>query len=187
MLVQVALFALGAMALQPLPPPPAGRAASNDTASAFDFTKIPRTVFISSELAARRDSEGLTLIPPSGEEFAQTFVEDLTSLTGEVWSLQVTDKPDCVVAGIFLAAYDGGDPPAALAYEDGTPTEEGYVLNVADGKATIRGAGARGAWWGTRTLLQQLLIADWTTLPEISLTDAPAYATRGFLLDAGRK
>lgn len=173
------------MALQPLPPPPIDRIVPNATAPAFDFTKIPRTIFITSDLASRRDSEGLTLIPPSGQEFAQTFVEDLTVLTGDEWTLKITDKPGCVVSGIFMATYD--DDAAKLVYENGTPTEEGYVLEVAGGKATIRGSGSRGAWWGTRTLLQQLMISNWTSLPELTITDAPAYATRGFLLDAGRK
>lgn len=185
MVLPIAPFALGAMALQPLPPPPIDRIVPNATAPAFDFTKIPRTVFISNDLASRRDSEGLTLIPPSGKEFAQTFVEDLAVLTGDKWTLKVTDKPGCVVSGIFMTTYDG--EPATLAYENGTPTEEGYVLEVAGGKATIRGSGSRGAWWGSRTLLQQLMIANWTSLPELTITDAPAYATRGFLLDAGRK
>ncbi|KAK7742231.1 hypothetical protein SLS62_010750 [Diatrype stigma] len=170
--------------LQPLLPPPLSVNIVS-TAPAFDFSKIPRTVFITSDLATRRDSEGLTLIPPSGLEFAQTFVDDLTELTGDEWTLKVTDKPGCVVSGIFMATYDG--EPAKLAYENGTPTEEGYTLEVAGRKATIRGAGSRGAWWGTRTLLQQLVIANWTSLPELTIEDAPAYATRGFLLDAGRK
>lgn len=185
MVLPIATFALGAMALQPLPPPPIDRIVPNATAPAFDFTKIPRTIFITSDLASRRDSEGLTLIPPSGQEFAQTFVEDLTVLTGDEWTLKITDKPGCVVSGIFMATYD--DDAAKLVYENGTPTEEGYVLEVAGGKATIRGSGSRGAWWGTRTLLQQLMISNWTSLPELTITDAPAYATRGFLLDAGRK
>lgn len=40
---------------------------------------------------------------------------------------------------------------------------------------------------GTRTLLQQMMIANWTSLPGMNVTDAPAYATRGYMLDAGRK
>ncbi|RYP04944.1 hypothetical protein DL764_004156 [Monosporascus ibericus] len=184
MYVPMTTLALGALALQPLPPPPLDRIVTNATVTGFDFSKIPRIVYITSDLASRRDSGGLTLIPPSGEEFARTFVEDLTSMTGEEWSLKVTGKLPCT-SGIILTTYEGD--PAKLAYEDGTPTEEGYALEVAHGKATIRGAGSRGAWWGTRTLLQQLMISNWTTIAELSITDAPSYATRGFMLDAGRK
>ena len=192
-LLPVLSVALGAMALQPLPPPPVDRIGGDATTApapaAFDFAKIPRTVYVTKELASQRDSGGLTLIPPSGEEFAQTFVEDLVSATGEAWSLEITDSPGDVASGILMTTYEetADDDGTKFAYEDGTPTEEGYVLEVAGGKAIIRGSGSRGAWWGSRTLLQQLMIANWTSLPEHTVTDAPAYATRGFLLDAGRK
>ncbi|RYP40133.1 hypothetical protein DL767_001848 [Monosporascus sp. MG133] len=184
MYVPMTTLALGALALQPLPPPPLDRIVTNATVPGFDFSKVPRIVYITSDLASRRDSGGLTLIPPSGEEFARTFVEDLTSITGEEWSLKVTGKLPCT-SGIILTTYEGD--PANLVYEDGTPTEEGYALEVAHGRAIIRGAGSRGAWWGTRTLLQQLMISNWTRIAELSVTDAPSYATRGFMLDAGRK
>ncbi len=185
MVLPIMPLALGAMALQPLPPPPIDHFRPNLRIPAFDFTKIPRTVFVTSDLASRRDSEGLTLIPPSGEEFARTFAEDLTSMTGDKWTISVTDSLSYVASGIIMTTCDSDH--ARLAYENGTPTEEGYVLQVANGKAVIRGSGSRGAWWGTRTLLQQLMISKWTSLPELTITDAPAYATRGFMLDAGRK
>ena len=178
-------IALGAMALQPLLLPLVDWVTPDASGAAFNYTKIPRIVYVTKELAAQRDSGGLTLIPPSGEEFAQTFVEDLTSVTGDEWSLEITDDPGDVASGILMSTYEGDK--SKLVYEDGTPTEEGYVLEVADGKAIIRGAGSRGAWWGTRTLLQLLMISNWTWLPELTITDAPAYATRGFMLDAGRK
>ncbi|KAL4916722.1 glycoside hydrolase superfamily [Aspergillus aurantiobrunneus] len=41
-------------------------------------------------------------------------------------------------------------------------------------------------WWGTRTVLQMLLIGN-NTLPTGRASDAPAYATRGYMFDAGRK
>ena len=177
--------ALGSMTIQPLPPPPVDWVAPNATGPAFDYTKTSRTVYVTKDLAVQRDSGGLTLIPPSGKEFAQTFVEDLTSVTGDIWTLKLTDDPGNVASGILMSRYEGDK--AELVYEDGTPTEEGYNLEAAGGKVIIRGTGSRGAWWGTRTLLQQLMISNWTSLPKLSITDAPAYATRGFMLDAGRK
>lgn len=50
----------------------------------------------------------------------------------------------------------------------------------------IGGAGARGMFWGTRTLLQLLGSEEGRVAPG-HIVDAPAYATRGYLLDAGRK
>lgn len=42
-------------------------------------------------------------------------------------------------------------------------------------------------FWGTRTLLQQLLIANGSSLQLGRVIDAPVCATRGYMLDAGRK
>ncbi|KAL4796719.1 glycoside hydrolase superfamily [Aspergillus venezuelensis] len=42
-------------------------------------------------------------------------------------------------------------------------------------------------FWGTRTLLQLLLLSTNHTLPTLKTTDSPAYATRGYMFDAGRK
>jgi hexosaminidase len=42
-------------------------------------------------------------------------------------------------------------------------------------------------FWGTRTLLQEMVVANGSTLQVGRTIDAPAYATRGYMLDAGRK
>jgi hexosaminidase len=42
-------------------------------------------------------------------------------------------------------------------------------------------------FWGTRTLLQEMVVANGSTLQAGRTIDAPAYATRGYMLDAGRK
>ncbi|MBE7181568.1 MAG: family 20 glycosylhydrolase, partial [Terriglobus roseus] len=126
----------------------------------------------------------LTLIPPSGEEFATTFAQDLTEVTGDEWTVEVVETlPDG--PGIGLTQYTGND--TKLSYENETPTEEGYELDVKDGKITISGTGSRGVWWGTRTVLQYLYLSNFTSVPAMKAADTPAYATRGYMLDAGRK
>ncbi|EOD44032.1 putative glycoside hydrolase protein [Neofusicoccum parvum UCRNP2] len=172
-----------ASALQLLPP--ATSTLSNSSAGGpFDLASIPKTIYIDRAFASVADSEGLTLIPPTAYAFAQTFSQDLSQLTGSNWTLQLVDGRPTNGRGIFLGGPSGNS--AQLAYENGTPTEEGYELTVSSNRVYIGGAGARGMWWGTRTLLQQILVSN-GSIPATHLVDAPAYATRGFMLDAGRK
>ncbi|KAI1433993.1 putative beta-N-hexosaminidase [Xylaria sp. CBS 124048] len=174
-----------AASLQPLPP--AQPVVSNRTATTgFSFKDVTPTVYITKDLASHRDTGGLTLIPPTGLDFARTFVQDLSEASGKQWTLEVLAPALATKAtGIILEEFHGD--PKSLSYENGKPTEEGYVLDIAGDRAVISGAGARGMWWGTRTLLQQFMLSNWTSLPASRITDAPAYATRGFMLDAGRK
>ena len=172
-----------AASLQLLPPTPP--LSQNQTTPGFSLGSVSATVYIVESLASRRDTGGLTLIPPSGLEFARVFVEDLEEASGKSWTLQVVSASATNVTGIVLDQFHGD--PSSLTYENGNPTEEGYVLEIGDNRAIISSAGARGMWWGTRTLLQQLIVSNWTTLPASRITDAPAYATRGYMLDAGRK
>jgi hexosaminidase len=157
----------------------------NETALGLSLDGISTTVYITDSLASRRDSGGLTLIPPTGHEFAQTFVDDLNEVSGKHWTLRVVSVSPANATGIFLDDYHGDS--ASFFYENGKPTEEAYELEIGGGRAAISGTGARGMWWGTRTLLQQLMLSNWTTVPAFRITDTPAYATRGFMLDAGRK
>lgn len=169
--------------LQLLPPLPS--LTPNETAPGFSLKEASATVYITKSLASRRDDDGLTLVPPSGLEFARVFLEDLKEASGRQWTLEVVDVSPTNSTGIVLDQWRGDK--ASLSYEDGEPTEEAYILEISDNRAIISGSGARGAWWGTRTLLQQLILSNWTTLSASNTTDSPAYATRGFLLDAGRK
>lgn len=170
-----------ASSIQPLPPV---QWTNNGTSTqGYLLSKSPRNIYIDSKFAATRDTEGLTLIPPSAHEFAETFRTDISSLFDGNWTLeQVTELPH---TGIFLGPFRGD--ASQLTYENGVVTEEGYELEVTADRIYIGGSGARGMFWGTRTLLQELLIANGTTLGPGRIVDAPAYATRGYMLDAGRK
>jgi hexosaminidase len=176
-----------AAALQPLPPPvgaPEGK--QPDVLPDVRYTDLAKSIFITQELAACKDSEGLSLIPPSGQQFVETFRDELSNLTGEGWSLQVVDHLNTNVSGILLGLSD--EDSDTFTYANGVPTEEGYDLRLEAGRAIIYGSGARGVFWGTRTLLQYFIMANWTEpLPAESVRDVPDYATRGYMLDAGRK
>ncbi|KAK8056336.1 beta-N-acetylhexosaminidase- variant 1 [Apiospora rasikravindrae] len=184
MLSLVLLFALGVTALQPLPPP--SKSTYNGPEHGLVLNgSFPRTIYVQSDLASRRDIDGLSLIPPSGQEFAETFRDDLARLTKSEWSLKVVGSFGENDSGIFLDL--SRDKSAEFRYANGQSTEEGYTLRILAGRARITGSGARGMWWGTRTLLQHLMISNGTSVPLMEYTDAPAYATRGYMLDAGRK
>lgn len=64
---------------------------------------------------------------------------------------------------------------------------EGYSLSIGD-YVSINAAQYKGAFWGTRTLLQILeQDAKHCSLPKGISRDYPKYEVRGFLLDVGRK
>lgn len=174
-------FAGAASALQPLPP--VKWTNRNTSSPGFSLNEVPKKIYIASSFADHADTEGLTLIPPFAYEFAETFRHDISQLFGDDWTIEPVDTfPD---SGIFLGRFRGD--ASQLKYENGVDTEEGYELEISAGTVFIGGTGARGMFWGTRTLLQELLIANGTTLAPGRTADAPAYATRGWMLDAGRK
>lgn len=173
------LFAAIASALQTLPP----AEWQPSTHGGFSIWGVERNIYIDNRFAWKRDRNGLTLIPPSAHEFANTFRQDLEEITGDRWRVRTVHRFPKDATGIFLQGLEAED----LTYENGQATEEGYELQIEDDKVTIRGSGSRGMWWGTRTLLQQVLLAGDSTIPTGRTLDAPAYPTRGFMLDAGRK
>ena len=172
-------FAAVASALQTLPPVQIDSIDSRG----FSLETANRTIYLDSSFASWRDQSGLTLIPPSAHDFATTFRADLQELTNSSWELRTVNRFPKRTSGIFLGRAGN---TTGFAYENGQQTEEGYELEVNNDRVFIRGSGARGMWWGTRTLLQQLALTPSAIQPG-RVEDVPAYATRGFLLDAGRK
>ncbi|KAF2203253.1 glycoside hydrolase [Delitschia confertaspora ATCC 74209] len=170
-------------ALQPLPPV---RWTYQNNSPGFNIASIPRDIFIEKSFAETKDTEGLTLIPPGAFQFADIFRQDLSQLTGANWTLQSqTADKFRNGSGIFLGHYRGNS--SELTYENGDATEEGYEIEVREKNIYIGGSGARGMFWGTRTLLHELLIANRSSIPAGQTTDAPASPSRGYMLDAGRK
>ncbi len=82
-----------------------------------------------------------------------------------------------------------------LAAESRVERDEGYTLTVAAGEIRITGRSAAGTRWGVQTLRQLLppefedangpRRAAWE-IPATRITDAPRFAWRGTMLDAGR-
>jgi len=175
-------------AIQLLPPPLNG----SSEVSTLDFGPIldSKTIYIFNSFAPIRDVSSLDSIWLRADEFAEIFRQDISALTGSQWKLESIDELCDYSEGVVLGAFRGD--AAEVSYENGEPTEEGYEIDYqfTNGTIFIGGTGARGMFWGTRTLLQQLLYGtDRGSLPFSAgkIVDAPAYATRGFMLDAGRK
>ncbi|KAL0932168.1 glycosyl hydrolase family 20 [Colletotrichum truncatum] len=169
--------------LQLLPPPLS--TSSSPAEAVWDVVSSPN-IYIDKSFADLADTDGLTLIPPSGYDFATLFQRDISQLTGVNWTLQHIENCsfDANRGGILLGAYNGN--ASSITYENGNPTSEGYELVISPSGAFIGGTGARGMWWGTRSLLQ-LLLSQNGSLSVGRYVDTPAYGSRGFMLDAGRK
>ncbi|KAJ7587218.1 glycoside hydrolase, partial [Mycena floridula] len=119
--------------------------------------------------------------------YAQTFRADLASVAGYTSIADViTDTISGSQPSIFLTA--GAENHV---YFNGKPTGEGYDYDIQNQTYTIRGGEAVGTWWGTRTLLQQVVMAKVATPDSISIpagsgSDTPGWEIRGLMLDVGR-
>ncbi|KAG6372557.1 glycoside hydrolase family 20 protein [Boletus reticuloceps] len=132
-------------------------------------------------------SNGPTLL-----DFAETFRSDLIHMTSFA-------LPPVKVTPFSQAHLDGSGSAIVLTLSSssnhtlysGIPTPEAYDFLVSNSSYVISGSGPIGAWWGTRTLLQQLALSEQGynatyTFPAGIGTDSPGWEVRGFMLDAGR-
>ncbi|KAF2177613.1 glycoside hydrolase family 20 protein [Zopfia rhizophila CBS 207.26] len=138
-----------------------------------------KSIVVDSKYADSIDERGETLIPPMLLQFASTFADDLKWSANAQVSVQLGH--DSTEDSIFLTVGNASDYLDAAGRE----TPEGYSLSVSSSGITITGASPLGVWWGTRTLLQQVILSN-GSLPYGSGTDSPGWGTRGMMLDAGR-
>ncbi|KUI66881.1 Beta-hexosaminidase [Cytospora mali] len=148
------------------------------TNGTYDLSKVKKVV-VDAQYASSVDDSMDTLIPPTLSEFAETFAGDLSS---------IFDIDAVVVSGnrstansIFLTLGD----PSIYLNASGDPSSEGYTLSVTPSGITITGASPLGAWWGTRTVLQQATLNE-GSIPVGTGVDTPGWPTRGMMLDIGR-
>lgn len=137
------------------------------------------SIVVDSRYLDEVNEDGETLIPPTLREFAETFTEDFSKTLG--LNLSLSTGTASGNGSIFLTLDNTLDFLDAA----GRPTAEGYYLSITTTGITISGASPLGTWWGTRTLLQAAVLNN-GTIPTGSAIDAPSWATRGVMLDAGR-
>lgn len=142
----------------------------------FSLTKITQ-VLVDSRFQNAVDPDGTTLIPPTLLAFGKTFAADLGVLGLKV-SAAVADaaQPNSV----FLTIANGSEVFLDAA---GRSTSEGYRLSVTTNGVVIEGASPLGAWWGTRTLMQQAKLGGvGLEVPIGEGKDAPGWGTRGVMV-----
>lgn len=140
--------------------------------------KSLKTLVVDSKYFESRDETGETLIPPSLQDFANTFLNDLRTLDLNL-DISIDEEPG--PDSIFLTLGD----PRKYTDVSGALTSEGYSLSVDAYGIIITGASPLGAWWGTRTVLQQAILSN-GSLAYGEADDAPGWGIRGMMLDAGR-
>ncbi|KAK8074614.1 beta-hexosaminidase [Apiospora hydei] len=138
-----------------------------------------KSIIVDTQFADVRDETGETLIPPTLHDFSEAFATDLKDALG--LELEVSSASEADQGTILLTLGNSSDYLDAA----GAPTSEGYTLSVSADGVTVRGASPLGVWWGTRTVLQQAILNE-GSLPHGEAHDAPGWATRGMMLDAGR-
>ena len=144
--------------------------AGSESLQSSELTKI----VVDSKYAESRDTEGQTLIPPSLEDFAKTFAEDLNTIG---LSLAVEKGPAPEPYSIFLTLGQADE----YLDEAGRKTSEGYTFEVYLDGIMISGASPLGAWWGTRTIMQQIVLGK-GSLPMGEGIDRPGWPSRGFMV-----
>ncbi|TVY53035.1 Beta-hexosaminidase [Lachnellula cervina] len=125
------------------------------------------------------DNDGETLIPPTLSGFASTFGNDLQSILG--LNVPVITGSQGALNSIFISIGN------ASKYIDaaGRTTSKGYSIEIDSKGIALTGASPLGAWWGTRSLLQQAVLEN-LELAYGSAIDSPGWGIRGFMLDVGR-
>lgn len=170
----LALFgALGALAANPTPfviPSLQEWTGGDGTWTLSDSTRI----VVDAQYAngtAEEANYGFMANPSNLMDYATTLSSDLEGIAGR--KLQVV-----------TGSAAGSDIFLTLAAGSNTTSPEAYEMEVGEG-ISLRGATARGAFWGTRTLLQLLILEG--SVPRGTAKDWPNYPERKFMQDIARK
>lgn len=140
----------------------------------YDALKT-RSVIVDRRCVNATDTHGWTLIPPTLGDFASTFANDLASFADLGCEVEIGSAPQA--SSIFLTLDNRTE------YQDaaGRWTSEGYTLDVHADHVIIAGASPLGAWWGTRSLLQQAVLNNGSFKVGQGV-DSPGWNTRGIFV-----
>lgn len=145
-----------------------------ETGDAYDLSRLTDVV-VDSRFANEVNHDGETLIPPTLQQFAETFQEDLKSALGlDVQLMQCSGRRS---NSIFLTLGNNTNFKDAA----GRFTSEGYQLSVDDRGLVVTGASPLGAWWATRSIIQAAAAGN-LVMARGSGTDAPGWGTRGAMV-----
>lgn len=137
--------------------------------------KSLKAIVVDTRYSNAVDTEGLTLIPPTLKQFAETFQSDLA---GAGLHIPVVEGHKATPDALFLTLVSDKNEFKDVA---GRPTSEGYSLEVTSSGVTIAGASPLGTWWGTRSVLQQAVLNNFK-IPEGHGIDAAGWGERGMMV-----
>ncbi|TVY84722.1 Beta-hexosaminidase [Lachnellula suecica] len=149
------------------------------TGGSFSLKQL-KSIVVDSNYQDAVNTDGETLIPPTLLQFSKTFSGDLSSSLG--LDIPVVVGNSASKDSIFMTIGNSSHYLDAA----GRPTSEGYLLGITSQGITVTGASSLGAWWATRSILQQAVLNDGMNLDQGSATDAPGWGIRGTFLDVGR-
>jgi hexosaminidase len=141
-----------------------------ETGGTYDLSQITNIV-VDFRYADEVDQDSQTWIPPTLQQFAETFQEDLKSVLG--LNVNLTKGTQRKPNTIFVTLGNNTDFKDAA----GRFTSEGYDLKVDNRGLVVTGASPLGAWWATRSIIQAA--AGDSKISKGLGTDAPAWGTRG--------
>ncbi|MCW3839570.1 discoidin domain-containing protein [Micromonospora yasonensis] len=131
-----------------------------------------------------RKHSRIVLAKQQGDELAGPGAQvaaDLEQVTGRKLDVSPRIPQD---GDIVLSV----DPTLTDAEGGARFAEEGYTFTVTDQNVTIAAPTVKGVFYGTRTLLQLLLLDDGRDSISVgAAVDWPNYKVRGFMLDVGRR
>jgi hexosaminidase len=131
-------------------------------------------VVVDKKYCERIDTAGSTLIPTTLLDYANTFASDLET-TGHHAKVVTGDRVED--GSVFLTIANSSDFVDAA----GRWTSEAYGLQVSENHITITGASSLGAWWATRSIIQQGVLHNGTLATGYGV-DAPGWGTRGIMV-----
>lgn len=137
----------------------------------LDLTHI-HSIVVDRRYAQTKDDNGWTLIPPTLNEFAQTFAEDYNDIVGKHVSVHSSSRG--LPESIFLTLGNSSEFKDAA----GRWTSEAYKIEVKKNSVVVTGASPLGVWWGTKTILQQASLNN-GKIAMGSGIDSPGWGTRG--------
>ncbi len=128
------------------------------------------------------DASTRIVVPAALEEMGRQVATDIAELTARTVPVALDVAPDD--GDIVLVV----DPALVHAAGGERFDEEGYVLDVDPGRVTVTAPTEQGVFYGTRSFLQVLVQSPGRgAVPVGESVDWPDYASRGFMLDVGRR
>lgn len=142
-------------------------------------------IYVDQDYVMSTRDKGLTLIPPPLLSFVETFASDVRELFPSS-STRVYVTKESSLHSLQDYVFFTLSSEDNHTFADGSPTTEGYEMDITSKGVTIRGSGSKGAFWATRTLLQGLVLGD-GRFPNGVISDQPDWETRGIMLGQSRR